>query len=844
MKRSFIPIFIFVFILSLITFGVNVSQAAVVASTSELIFSAVKGTNSPSQSITVTNNGTSAVQITGIALAGTHGADFRLTNPPTTPRTLNAGATLTIQTRFFPRTSMVGALRADLNVNTNGGTATVKLYGLSTNGEGGSNEPTLHNVVNTLGYNINVGGNGLILGTGAAAIGDEVLEPLFIRASNNPVGIRAVARYSPSQRLPFGYYFPDSTTSPPLNQVAAMITGVSQAQTLNPKIEAGGSQTFDPGTGEFGIYVLGLQNRLTYTEDVLNAGGPALHAVRVYPLKNRSGQIISNSYLICFEDASNGDYQDYVFVLSNVTAVSSVTPTATPTSTPTSTSTPTPTETSTPTSTATPTSTPTSTATSTPTSTSTSIATSTPTATATSTATPIATAQPGAAAPTGITVVGSLTTSPVMPSFRWNYDPRSDYYRLFVATPDYTIAPLIDQWYPATGGAITCNASTCSVSPGLQFNNGIYHVYMQGYNNVTGLSDISGNNGSGVYTPVIFTVAMPTAAVPTGITALGSLTTSPVIPSFQWNFDPNAQYYRLFVATPNYTIAALIDQWYPATGGAVTCNASTCSISPGLQFRNGTYHVYMQAYNTYTGLTDVSGNNGSGVYTPVIFNVAMPTAAIPSGITVLGSLTTLPVQPTIQWNADSNSERYLLYVASTSGTIIHSAWHLSTEVCSGATCSVSNLPITANGQYVIYMQAYNGATGLSDFTGNDGNGNYTPITFTVAVPAPAVPNAVGVTGNLSVSPATPTFQWNKDANAERYLLYVATQSDVIIYSAWQQANTICNGAGCTVTPGFTLTTGQYKIFMQAYNGFGGLSDFTGNNGSGTYTPITFSVGAP
>jgi hypothetical protein len=37
-------------------------------------------------------------------------------------------------------------------------------------------------------------------------------------------------------------------------------------------------------------------------------------------LKNRSGQLVANNYLITFEDASNGDYQDYMFVISNVTA--------------------------------------------------------------------------------------------------------------------------------------------------------------------------------------------------------------------------------------------------------------------------------------------------------------------------------------------------------------------------------------------------------------------------------------------------------------------------------------------------------------------------------------------
>ena len=40
--------------------------------------------------------------------------------------------------------------------------------------------------------------------------------------------------------------------------------------------------------------------------------------MRVYPAKNRSGQLLANTYLVTFEDASNGDYQDYVFRLSNV----------------------------------------------------------------------------------------------------------------------------------------------------------------------------------------------------------------------------------------------------------------------------------------------------------------------------------------------------------------------------------------------------------------------------------------------------------------------------------------------------------------------------------------------
>lgn len=41
--------------------------------------------------------------------------------------------------------------------------------------------------------------------------------------------------------------------------------------------------------------------------------------MRVYPAKNRCGQVIANGYLIACEEASNSDYQDDVFVISNVT---------------------------------------------------------------------------------------------------------------------------------------------------------------------------------------------------------------------------------------------------------------------------------------------------------------------------------------------------------------------------------------------------------------------------------------------------------------------------------------------------------------------------------------------
>jgi hypothetical protein len=86
--------------------------------------------------------------------------------------------------------------------------------------------------------------------------------------------------------------------------------------------------TFDSGTEAFGIFAESQMNTSAvgsdgrfYQEDALNndqGGTLPVHRFRAYPLKNRTGQAIANSYLLVCEEATNSDYQDYVFVISNV----------------------------------------------------------------------------------------------------------------------------------------------------------------------------------------------------------------------------------------------------------------------------------------------------------------------------------------------------------------------------------------------------------------------------------------------------------------------------------------------------------------------------------------------
>ncbi len=286
---------------------------------SERVFSGVKNTTSDAQSVTVRNTGTAPLKITGAEITGPNAGAFKLAGSPSFPINVPADDSTTVDVQFAPGGS-VGSLEAALSIvsdDPDEQSVDVGLYGLSANGEQGANEPTLQDVVNTLGHPTRVhdeSGNPLTFGTGAELKGEEVAVPLFKKAGSGSVGIKPVARYSPDEKLPFGYYTLNAG-SPQENVVATITTG--QEQTLNPKTEAGGSDSFDPGSESFGIYVDSLSfGRKSYTQDGLNTG-PTKHAARVYPAKNRAGDPMPNAYLVTYEDASNGDYQDYVFLVTN-----------------------------------------------------------------------------------------------------------------------------------------------------------------------------------------------------------------------------------------------------------------------------------------------------------------------------------------------------------------------------------------------------------------------------------------------------------------------------------------------------------------------------------------------
>jgi hypothetical protein len=293
------------------------------------------------------NDGTGPVTVTAVALAGTNASAFRLTGI-TAPASLAAGASMPLTVELLtsgaalpaapPQNSGGSLLTATINVTSSAGSAQSSVYGLVLTTA--THEVTLGQILITLGIKANVGlaQNNANPNTGTVqqlpkveAGTDELAAPLFRKAGSGNVTMSAVARFSPKGPMPFGWY---PAGAPATRNMVATMTSMPDAQTSDkarlvlPPLS--GSTAFDPGPGTFGLWVYTDQlsqlydtggtasnGDYAYSEDAPNS--PAnVHRMKVYPLKDAVGNVVAGSYLLAVEEAGNGDYQDYVFILSNV----------------------------------------------------------------------------------------------------------------------------------------------------------------------------------------------------------------------------------------------------------------------------------------------------------------------------------------------------------------------------------------------------------------------------------------------------------------------------------------------------------------------------------------------
>ncbi|MEO9892962.1 DUF1080 domain-containing protein [Aurantibacter sp.] len=308
MKTSF-----FFLLVSLITVKLNAQEG--------YYFSSVQGQTSKTDSIIVASKYPNAIKV---KIFGEHTENFK--HLSTTIGIGENSENSVVKFIFEPSKKANGISRATLKINGKGiKSFEIGLRGMAIPALEGKNEAALASVLDLLDIGTDIGWTSLPHHTKAELQGEEIEASLFKKASAGDVTITPIARYSPPSIIPFGYYLP-AAEGPELKQVGILADSEDfhEHQALYPELESG-KTAFDPKEETFGFYVVSHTHN-SFTEDIwnmINFPNRAAHATRIYPVKNKEGILIKNSYLVCYEEAANGDYQDYVFLIENVTPVES-----------------------------------------------------------------------------------------------------------------------------------------------------------------------------------------------------------------------------------------------------------------------------------------------------------------------------------------------------------------------------------------------------------------------------------------------------------------------------------------------------------------------------------------
>lgn len=285
--------------------------------------------------ITVKNTGAGVLSLSSVSLTGANPTQFLLTGLPVFPKNINAGDSISFSVAFNP--SSAGLKTATIAINSDASSnpaVSVLLRGLGVAGNGSVNEPSLQALLNLLEIEANVGDDSVstpLINTNVALqkaqlLGDEISLQKFVKAGAGAVTITPLAVFGPTDSstiVGMGWYKSGRpATGSELFTVHNSPT--SNGQTVNVKFT--GALSFDPATDTFGFFSHWphFNDRYIYSEDNLNTfSGSVPHHVRVYPYR-KNGTLIPNTYLVTFEETTSKlDYNDLIFLVSNVKKVQS-----------------------------------------------------------------------------------------------------------------------------------------------------------------------------------------------------------------------------------------------------------------------------------------------------------------------------------------------------------------------------------------------------------------------------------------------------------------------------------------------------------------------------------------
>jgi hypothetical protein len=282
---------------------------SLVVETPMISLSAVKGKPSISMHLKLRNTGKTTLTLSG-ELRGRDGAAFRVEG---LGELVTAGQTKDLQVHLEPIRGK-DLYEAELVID---GTM-VPLRGIGLDAFEGKNEPPLDWIVKTLGIPLEVGGTKLELDVKPEAIGEGAAVKRFKSIPGTKAKITPLARFSPPGETPFGWVVKEGEPK----EIGVLGDSTKRAdnhQCLFPSLKGNPTSiSFDAPAEAFAIYMKG-HLYTAFTDASLPTQAKIPHTIRVYPVREFQGQKMDNCYLIACEEASNGDYQDAVFLLEHVT---------------------------------------------------------------------------------------------------------------------------------------------------------------------------------------------------------------------------------------------------------------------------------------------------------------------------------------------------------------------------------------------------------------------------------------------------------------------------------------------------------------------------------------------
>lgn len=286
-------------------------------STRYLPLSQVRGLAPAMTELEIHNPGPEPVAL-DLSLTGAHASLFRASLPEGSLTTLAPNAITRIAVHFEPTPETApDRYSAGLQIGPLDLGTFVVLQGLALAAPEGKNEPSLQSIVEALGIPLDVGGDQLRHDTDAPTIGAGLAATTLVRASEGPIRITPVARFSPPGSIPLLWHSSGETTRHPIATLADSSNKSDAHQCLFPPwTEGGPTAFFDPGAGPFSL--VAETGHGTIPLDPAHAATKVTHPARVFPVQTFLGAPVADAVLVGFEEARNGDYQDCLFLIENV----------------------------------------------------------------------------------------------------------------------------------------------------------------------------------------------------------------------------------------------------------------------------------------------------------------------------------------------------------------------------------------------------------------------------------------------------------------------------------------------------------------------------------------------